>query len=713
MPCVMQGKYFKEESDTQRLAQRVLQRNLSQRSFSIIKMDLEDNYVDALDPEKLIQCPYDRYHQIRACRFPYHLIKCRKNHPDIAQQLATCPFNARHQVPRAEIRRHISSCDDKSCIEQDIVSQSNNCHREMNTVSMWQPSPCDEDWDKELQEQSDSVFVWGTFNSGINNSPGSSIVMEPKNNLMPGMRAPRSLPYSLSWKSRPLRFLSQTESVTAFAGDTVLLTCEVVGEPMPMVHWQKNLEDLILSPSDTRVAVLPSGALQISRIQAGDSGIYRCLAKNPASSRTGNEAEVRVLTDPGLHRQQFFLQRPSNVVALEGKDAVLECCVSGFPTPTFTWMRGDEIIPVRSKKYSLLAGSNLLISNVTDDDSGTYTCIVSYKNENSSASAELTVMVPPWFLNHPSNLYAYESMDIEFECAVSGKPVPTVDWIKNGEVVIPSDYFQIVGGSNLRILGLVKSDEGFYQCVAENDAGNAQTSAQLIIPEPAIPSSSVLPSAPRDVVPVLVSSRFVCLSWRPPAETKGNILAYTVYFSRESINRERAQNTTQSETLQLTVGNLKPEETYTFRVVAYNEWGPGESSQSIKVVTQPELQVPGPVENLRAVPTSPTSVLLSWEPPAYANGPVQGYRLFCTETATGKEQNIEVDGLSYKLEGLKKFTEYTLRFLAYNRYGPGVSTEDLTVMTLSDVPSGMPQNVSLEVVNSRVLMHSKFMLLHQ
>uniref|UniRef100_A0A8C4YNS3 DCC netrin 1 receptor n=1 Tax=Gopherus evgoodei TaxID=1825980 RepID=A0A8C4YNS3_9SAUR len=496
----------------------------------------------------------------------------------------------------------------------------------------------------------------------------------------------------------PLRFLSQTESVTAFAGDTVLLKCEVVGEPMPMVHWQKNLEDLILSPSDTRVAVLPSGALQISRIQAGDSGIYRCLAKNPASTRTGNEAEIRVLTDPGLHRQQFFLQRPSNVVALEGKDAVLECCVSGFPTPTFTWMRGDEIIPVRSKKYSLLAGSNLLISNVTDDDSGTYTCIVSYKNENSSASAELTVMVPPWFLNHPSNLYAYESMDIEFECAVSGKPVPTVDWIKNGEVVIPSDYFQIVGGSNLRILGLVKSDEGFYQCVAENDAGNAQTSAQLIIPD--YPKFQCPPPAPR-CGPCFGLQSICPSSWRPPAETKGTILAYTVYFSRESINRERAQNTTQSETLQLTVGNLKPEVTYTFRVVAYNEWGPGESSQSIKVVTQPELQVPGPVENLRAVSTSPTSIILSWEPPAYANGPVQGYRLFCTETATGKEQNIEIDGLSYKLEGLKKFTEYTLRFLAYNHYGPGVSTEDLTVMTLSDVPSAMPQNVSLEVVNSR------------
>ncbi|CAM4608510.1 unnamed protein product [Lepidochelys kempii] len=195
----------KEESDTQRLAQRVLQQSFS--SFSSSKMDLEGNSgkFDALDPERLIQCPYDKYHQIRACRFPYHLIKCRKNHPEIAKQLATCPFNARHQVPRAEISRHISSCDDKSFIEEHIVSQSNNCQGEkMNIVSMWQPPPCDEDWDRDLQEQSNSAFVWGTFSSGVNRYPGSSVVMEQKSNLMSGMRAPKSLPYSLSWKSSSL-----------------------------------------------------------------------------------------------------------------------------------------------------------------------------------------------------------------------------------------------------------------------------------------------------------------------------------------------------------------------------------------------------------------------------------------------------------------------------------------------------------------------------
>ncbi|KFO77977.1 Netrin receptor DCC, partial [Cuculus canorus] len=493
----------------------------------------------------------------------------------------------------------------------------------------------------------------------------------------------------------PLRFLSQTESLTAFIGDTVLLKCDVIGEPSPVVRWQRNQEDFIPSLADPRIAVLPSGSLQISRIQDGDSGIYRCLAKNPASSKTGNDAEVRVLADINGYRYLWKISMDIDAESIQRRERRSDI------RKDLTLFRWGFYPYFRSGKYSLLAGSNLLISNVTSDDSGTYTCAVTSKSENSSGSAELTVMVPPWFLIRPSNLYAYERTDIELECSVSGKPVPTVEWIKNGEVVIPSDYFQIVGGGNLRILGVVKSDEGFYQCVAENEAGNAQASAQLIVPQPVIPSPGVLPSPPRDVVPVLVSSRFVRLSWRPPLEVHGHIQTYTVFFSKDGINRERALNTSQSGPLQVTVGNLKPEETYTFRVVAFNEWGPGETSQPIKVVTQPELQVPGPVENFRVVSTTPTSLLVSWDPPSSLHSPIEGYRIFWMETTTGREQTVEVDGFSYRLEGLKKFTEYTLRSIAYNRYGPGVSSEDVTVTTLSDVPSATPQNVSLEVVNSR------------
>uniref|UniRef100_A0A8C6KQG4 DCC netrin 1 receptor n=1 Tax=Nothobranchius furzeri TaxID=105023 RepID=A0A8C6KQG4_NOTFU len=499
----------------------------------------------------------------------------------------------------------------------------------------------------------------------------------------------------------PLRVIVPTESVSSYLGDTALLRCEVSGDPVPVIRWQKNREDLPLTfEPDSRLAVLPSGSLQVSRVQPPDSAMYRCLADNPGSTRTGTDAELRVLPEPGLSRNLQFLQRPSRVTALLGADAVLECSASGYPTPSIHWRRGDEVIQSWFK-FSLLAGSNLIIRTVTDDDSGTYSCTATNKNQNITFDSGLST-VPPQFLNYPTSAYAYESTDIELECAVTGNPPPFVRWMKNGEEVIPSDYFQIVDGTNLQILGLVKSDEGFYQCVAENSAGCSQAMAQLVLRDPVSPSPGVvLPSAPRDLVPVLVSSRFVRLSWRPPEETGGGVQTYGIYYSQDGVERERSVNVSEPETLELTVSNLKPEETYSFRVVAYNDVGPGESSAPLKITTKPDLQVPSRVESLQASALSPTSIQVSWEPPNQPNGPILGYRLLWTESPSGKEQSVEVSGLNYKMDGLDRFTGYNVRVLALNRYGPGTGSETVSVTTLSDVPSAPPQNITLEVVLSR------------
>ncbi|XP_042555139.1 gametocyte-specific factor 1-like, partial [Dipodomys spectabilis] len=106
---------------------------------------------ESADPERLLPCPYDKGHKVMARRFPYHLVKCRKNHPDIAAKLATCPFNARHLVPRDEFRKHIANCVDKTCIEDFAVNFASDRAQERRSENTWQCPPCEEDWDKALR----------------------------------------------------------------------------------------------------------------------------------------------------------------------------------------------------------------------------------------------------------------------------------------------------------------------------------------------------------------------------------------------------------------------------------------------------------------------------------------------------------------------------------------------------------------------------------
>lgn len=104
------------------------------------------------------------------------------------------------------------------------------------------------------------------------------------------------LTHKTHFPTGPLKVVVPTESVSSYLGDTALLRCEVSGDPTPVIRWQKNREDLPLTfEPDSRLAVLPSGSLQVSRVQPPDSATYRCLADNPSSTRTGTDAELRVL----------------------------------------------------------------------------------------------------------------------------------------------------------------------------------------------------------------------------------------------------------------------------------------------------------------------------------------------------------------------------------------------------------------------------------
>ncbi|XP_039712619.1 neogenin isoform X7 [Pteropus medius] len=499
------------------------------------------------------------------------------------------------------------------------------------------------------------------------------------------------------------RFASQPEPSSVYAGNSAILNCEVNADLALFVRWEHNRQPLLL---DDRVIKLPSGTLVISNTTEGDGGLYRCIVESGGPPKYSDEAELKVLSDPEITSNLVFLKQPSSLVRVIGQSAVLPCVASGLPIPTIRWMKNEEALDTESsERLVLLAGGSLEISDVTEYDAGTYFCIADNGNETIEAQAEITIQAHPEFLKQPTSIYAHESMDIVFECEVTGKPTPTVKWVKNGDMVIPSDYFKIVKEHNLQVLGLVKSDEGFYQCIAENDVGNAQAGAQLIILEHAPATTGPLPSAPRDVVASLVSTRFIKLTWRTPAsDPQGDNLTYSVFYTKEGIARERVENTSHPGEMQVTIQNLMPATVYIFRVMAQNKHGSGESSAPLRVETQPEVQLPGPAPNIRAYATSPTSITVTWETPLSGNGEIQNYKLYYMEKGTDREQDVDISSLSHTINGLKKYTEYSFRVVAYNKHGPGVSTQDVAVQTLSDVPSAAPQNLSVEVRNSKSVM---------
>ncbi|XP_047451436.1 gametocyte-specific factor 1 [Mugil cephalus] len=150
----------------------------------------ESDEKDACDPDKLLQCPFDKNHQIRACRFPYHLIKCRKNHPKLASELKTCPFNARHLIPKHELAYHTETCEDRVSVDtEDAGSTNGHCNWHV-PVSTWVNPHTTEDWDKEADNDV-APFVWG-----VNTILNQRAETKPTNNLSPGFRAPNTLPWS-------------------------------------------------------------------------------------------------------------------------------------------------------------------------------------------------------------------------------------------------------------------------------------------------------------------------------------------------------------------------------------------------------------------------------------------------------------------------------------------------------------------------------------
>uniref|UniRef100_A0A8C4Q7M0 Neogenin 1 n=1 Tax=Eptatretus burgeri TaxID=7764 RepID=A0A8C4Q7M0_EPTBU len=490
------------------------------------------------------------------------------------------------------------------------------------------------------------------------------------------------------WMRDPL----QPAAVSVHLGDSTLLPCGLgevrhglseAGLFVPL-RWMKDGKDVLIKDwvPDGRVALLVDGDLLFLNSTWEDAGHYRCLA---GTVPTAIKKQVPYLSEPGTMRGPALLKRPKDVVVVAGEAVTMECAAEGFPTPTVHWLKGED--------------SNL---SVTWQQSLTqaracFTVISFPQIEVYCNCVHLPLAVAPRILEWPEITKAEVGLEITLQCEATGRPPPLVTWLHNGDNVSQTDGIRMVGHS-LVISGLVEADDGIYQCVAENAAGWVQASTQLHVQKPVAPLG-LRASPPRGLGTELILTRQVQLHWRAPTDSYGSIVHYVIYYSRHGITRERVVETA-GDALQATVQGLQPGSSYTFRIAARTMHGIGMRSRRLQVVMQDEVQVPSLVMGLEAFAASPTAVNITWEAPLRTFGPIVHYRLSYMEkeTDTAAEQTVDVKGLSYLKDGLKKFTLYGFWVVAYNINGPGTSS-------VERLPSAPPQGVVVEVVNSQCSLH--------
>ncbi|XP_036142518.1 Down syndrome cell adhesion molecule-like protein Dscam2 isoform X27 [Monomorium pharaonis] len=501
-------------------------------------------------------------------------------------------------------------------------------------------------------------------------------------------------------------------------GDTITVTCTVLKGDHPIqIEWALNGEPISRDHPDISIVSTSKrvSLLTIDAVTARHAGEYTCSASNIAGG-TSYSASLAVNVPPR------WILEPTDKAFAQGSDARVECKADGFPKPQVTWKRaagdtpGDYTDLKLSNPDISVEDGTLSINNIQKTNEGYYLCeAVNGIGSGLSAVILISVQAPPQFEIKLRNQTARRGEPAVLQCEAQGeKPIGILWNMNNKRLDTKSDprytiREEILANgvlSDLSIKRTERSDSALFTCVATNAFGSDDTSINMIVQE--------VPEVPYGLKVLDKSGRSVQLSWAAPYDGNSPIKRYVIEYKMSKgswetdIDRVLVPGSQQNVA---GVFNLRPATTYHLRIVAENEIGISDPSDTVTIITAEEAPT-GPPTSIKVDPLDQHTLKVTWKPPPREdwNGEILGYYVgyrqssdkpYMFETVDFSKEDIKEHHL--QIGNLKTYTQYGVVVQAFNKVGSGPMSEERRQHTAEGVPEQPPHDTTCTTLTSQTI----------
>ncbi|XP_050305224.1 cell adhesion molecule Dscam2 isoform X44 [Anthonomus grandis grandis] len=515
-------------------------------------------------------------------------------------------------------------------------------------------------------------------------------------------------------KIHPFTFGSEPSS----AGETISLQCTISTGDLPVIFsWMYNGKPI---NQDYNINIASFGkkvsVLNIDNITAGHAGNYTCLAANNAGVASfASELVVKV--------PPRWILEPTDKAFAQGSDAAVECKADGFPKPVVTWKRATGVSPGDYKDFKpnnpdiKVEDGTLMINNIQKNNEGYYLCeAVNGIGSGLSAVVLISVQAPPQFEVKFRNQTSRRGDPAVLQCEAKGEKPIGILWNINNkrlepkgdnrytirEEILPNGVL-----SDLSIKRTERSDSAIFTCVATNAFGSDDTNINMIVQE--------VPEVPYGLKILDKSAKTVQLSWVAPYDGNSPIKKYLIEYkpSKGSWEKNSERVLIPGDQTEAGIFTLRPATTYHIRIVAENEIGSSDPSDTVTIITAEEVPS-GPPTDIRVEAEDQHTLVVYWKPPArdHWNGDIQGYYVGYKLANTDKPYLFETvefpreeEGKEHhlKITNLKTYTQYSVVVQAFNKVGAGPTSEEYKANTAEGVPEQPPDRPTCTALTAQTI----------